>query len=460
MERYDAVVIGGGPGGYVSAIRLSQLGFKTLLVEKEELGGECTNHGCIPSKHIITQANRIWDVRELDAKKIVSSTITVNMSSLTYETKAVVERIRQGIGFLLKEYGVNVVKAVADVVDNHTVKVNSRDGKTMFETSYIVVATGTEPSTIPTIPTDQNRVIDYRKLLFLQELPRKMLVVGGGAVGVELGMAFARLGTSVTVVEIMDQLLPGMDADAARAVKRGFEKVGARVFLKTSVDSYQYVGERVRVTLTNGESDEYDYVLVSVGKRPTSWVRKLADIGVELDGKGFVKTDETMRTSLDNVYAVGDITGPPFLAHKAHRQGEVAAEAIAGRDVKFVNVVPFGVFTSPEVAQVGMGVEEAAAKGHRARAVRFPYSALGRAVADGADGFVKLVADERAARLLGAVVVGPHATEVISSIAPYVILQEEAEKALKNIPIHPTYSEAVGEAVHMLLRKAVHFVVR
>ncbi|MEM4410795.1 MAG: dihydrolipoyl dehydrogenase [Candidatus Caldarchaeum sp.] len=460
MDSYDAVVIGGGPGGYVSAIRLSQLGFRTALVEKDMLGGECTNFGCIPSKHIITQANKIWDIRELDSKKVVSSSLQVNIASLTSETKAVVERIRQGIAFLLKEYKVNVVKGMAEVLDQNTVEVNAMEGKTRLKASYIVVATGTEPSVLPSIPTDQDRVIDYRKALFLEQLPRRMLVVGGGAVGVELGMAFARLGSSVTVVEVMDQLLPGMDSDAARAVRRSLEKIGVKVFLKTTVDSYEYSDHGVRVVLTNGESDEYDYVLVSVGKRPSEWVKRLRDVGVELDGKGFIKTDERMRTSMENVYAVGDVTGPPFLAHKAHRQGEVAAEAIAGMDVNFVNIVPFGVFTSPEVAAVGMSLDEAAAKGHAVRSVRFPYSALGRAVTDGTEGFVKLVAEEGTGCLLGAVVVGPHATEVVSSITPYIILRENAEKALNTISIHPTYSEAFGEAVHMLLKKAIHYVVR
>ncbi|MDW7977503.1 MAG: FAD-dependent oxidoreductase, partial [Candidatus Caldarchaeum sp.] len=381
--KFDAVVVGGGPGGYVSAIRLSQLGFRVALVEKEDLGGECTNYGCIPSKHLITQAKKIYSLREMQSKNLVKASVIINLAAVVEETRSVVGRLRQGIGFLLKNYGVKVFKGVADVKDPHTIVVKAEEAEMELETGYVVIATGTEPVPLASIPFDGRRVIDYKKALFLAETPRNMLVVGGGAVGLELGTVFTQLGAKVSIAEFMDQLLPGMDADASRAVKRGLEKMGARVFLGTTVDSYRYVGDGVEVSLTNGERDVYEYVLVSVGKRATEWARRLRELGVELDDKGYVKTDERMRTTVENIYAVGDVCGPPFLAHKAHRQGVVAAEAIAGMEVRFDSVVPFGVFTTPEVASVGKTDQGL-------KSVRFPFSALGRAVADGEEGFVKL----------------------------------------------------------------------
>ncbi len=455
MERYDAAVIGGGPGGYVTAIRLSQLGFKTILIEKGELGGECTNYGCIPSKYLIAQAKKIWNIHGLNSKKIVTADVKVDIAHLVEGTNSVVKRVRQGIAFLLKEYGVSVVKGKADVLEHQTVQVIGEEGKKLIEAEYIVIATGTEPSTLPSIPTDGERIIDYRKALYLNELPNTMLVVGGGPVGLELGTAYAQLGSKVTVVEIMDQLLPGMDAEASRLVKRSLERMGVKVLLKTSVASYSYIDNRVRVELTNGELETYDYVLVAVGKRPTEWVRKLEDVGVRLDHKGFIKTDERMRTSVENIYAVGDVTGPPFLAHKAHRQGIVAAEAIKGLDVKFDRAVPLGVFTSPEVASVGVDHSET-----RARIIRFPYSALGRAIAEEEEGFIKLIVDDPTGRLMGAVVVGPHATEIVSAMTPLIDKQVEVEEVVGSIQIHPTYAEAFGEALHLLLKKGIHYVVK
>jgi len=460
MEKYDAIVIGGGPGGYACAIRLAQLKKKTLLVEKEELGGECTNYGCIPSKHLINQAKKIWQLGELVRKNIVNGSVQVNMKAIAEESKQVVQRLRQGISYLLKENGVISIRGEASITDNHTVEVATGNGRQIVEADNIVVATGTEPVKLPTIPTDGNRVIDYKRALFLEEVPGKMLVVGGGAVGVELGTAFAQLGTQVTVVELLDQLLPGVDVDASRHLKRSMEKMGVKIHLRTTVTGSSYHDSGVKVELSDGTVDTFDFVLVAVGKRPTSWTSELRKLGVELDGKGFVKTDERMRTSVENVYAVGDVTGPPFLAHKAHRQAVVAAENIAGYKTKFYGLIPYGIFSTPEVAFVGLTETEASSKGLRPRSVRFPYAALGRAVADGEDGFVKITVDLETKRVLGAVVVGPHATEVISVVTALISGGADAEKAAEPIHIHPTYSEAVGEAVHMFLRKAIHYVVK
>ncbi|MCS6784522.1 MAG: dihydrolipoyl dehydrogenase [Candidatus Caldarchaeum sp.] len=457
---FQAAVIGGGPGGYVAAIRLSQLGFKTALVEKDELGGECTNWGCIPSKYLIGQAKKIMQFRELAAKNIVNSSFSIDMAKISQSNKQVVEKLRQGIAYLLKANGVTFIRGHADIAEPGKIFVQSNGSQQTISADNIVVASGTEPSSLPTIPFDHRKIIDYRTALFLDKIPEKLLVVGGGAIGLELGTVYAHLGTKVTVVEIMDQVLPGFDADAARLIRRSLEKIGIRIFTKTTVASYSDVDDGVEVVLSNDLRDGFDYVLVAVGKRASQWARKLSEVGVEIDEKGYIKTDERMATSVDGIYAVGDVTGPPFLAHKAYRQGIVAAEAIAGMETKFDGLVPYGVFTSPEVAFVGLSSSAAKEMGYEVGEARFPFAALGRAIADGEEGFVKIVSDRKTSRVLGAVVVGPHATEIISVITTAIKAGVKLEELSETIFIHPTYSEAIAEAVHLLEKKAIHYVSR
>ncbi|MCS7109858.1 MAG: dihydrolipoyl dehydrogenase [Candidatus Caldarchaeum sp.] len=457
---FQAVVVGGGPGGYVAAIRLSQLGVKTALVEKDELGGECTNWGCIPSKYLIGQAKKVMQFKELAAKNMVNSSFSIDMAKISQSNKQVVEKLRQGIAYLLKANGVTLIKGLAEISEPGKIVVQSNGSRQTVSADNIIVATGTEPSWLPTIPFDQRKIIDYRTALFLEKIPEKLLVVGGGAIGLELGTAYAHLGTKVTVVEIMEQVLPGFDADVARVIRRSLEKIGMRIFTKTTVASYSYVDDGVEVVLSNDLKDKFDFVLVAVGKRASPWARKLSEIGVEIDEKGFIKTDERMATSVEAIFAVGDVTGPPFLAHKAYRQGVVAAEAIAGMETKFDGLVPYGVFTSPEVAFVGLSSSAAKEMGYEVGEARFPFAALGRAIADGEDGFVKIVSDRKTSRVLGAVVVGPHATETISVITTAIKAGIKLEELSETVFIHPTYSEAIAEAVHLLEKRAIHYVSR
>ncbi|MEM0349698.1 MAG: dihydrolipoyl dehydrogenase [Candidatus Caldarchaeum sp.] len=458
--NFDAVVVGGGPGGYSTAIRLSQLGLKTALVEKEHLGGECTNWGCIPSKHLITQAKKIHSLMELLGSGLVTGEITVTMPKITESTQQVVQRLRQGISYLLKTYGVTVYKGEAEITSPGMVKVSSNGGKESFEARNIVVATGTVQSSLPAAPYDGKRIIGYKEALYLGNVPKKMLVVGGGAIGVELGTAYRHLGSEVTIVELMDQLLPGIDPDAARLLKRGLEKKGVKIHLKTTVEETRYVDGGVEALLSNDVREVFDIVLVVVGKRPSEWVRKLADLGVKLGEKGYVLVDSGMKTSVDGIYAVGDVTGPPFLAHKAYRQATVAAENIAGKKSSYDGLVPFGVFTSPEVATVGLTVAAAREKGYDPVEARFPYAALGRAVADNEDGFVKIIFDKKTDKVFGATVVGPHATETVSILTTLIKLGATVDEASEIIHIHPTYSEAVGEAMHLAHKRSIHYVTR
>jgi len=459
MESFDAVVIGGGPGGYVCAIRLGQLGKKALLVEKHELGGECTNFGCIPSKVLISYANKIYNVKKLFENGIAEGEIKVNMQAIQRRREEVIKRLREGISFLLSSNGVRVIKGEAEVKAPSKVRIRKNSGEDIeVRTENIVIATGTEPISLPAIPFDGRRIISYHQALSLSEIPKSMLVVGGGPIGLELGTVFAKLGTEVIVAELMNQLLPGIDADIARVVRRSLERLGVKIHLENTVEKYSYQGEKVKVVLKNGEEYVVDYVLVAVGKRATEWSRRLSSIGVKLSDKGYVVVDEHMRTSVDGVYAIGDITGPPFLAHKASRQGIVAAESIAGLDTVFDNrAIPTGIFTDPEVASVGMTEKEAKERGYEAKSARFPLSALGRGVLEGeVEGFVKIVIDNKSGSILGVHIVAPYATELINEAALSIEMAAAAEELGYTIHVHPTFGEALSEAAHAVLGKAIH----
>ncbi|MEM1944953.1 MAG: dihydrolipoyl dehydrogenase [Nitrososphaerota archaeon] len=461
MDEADCAVIGGGPGGYVCAIRLAQLGKKIILVEKGELGGECTNMGCIPSKHLISYANKVDHMRRLLSAGLAEGTVKPLMGMVTQSSVQIIRKLRQGIAFLLNSYGVKVVKGQADVLEPGLIEVRG-GGNKRFRVGSIVIATGSEAAGLPTMPTDGRKLINYEKALFLDALPDSMLVVGGGAVGLELGTAFAKLGVKVAVVEVMDQLLPGFDREASRAVRRSLEKMGVDIHLKTTVSQYSYRDGDVEVTLSNSSKYLVNYVLLAVGKKPTEWCRRLREIGVELDEKGFIKTDSGMRTNVENIYAVGDVTGPPFLAHRASRQGIVAAENIAGLEARFDNKsIPYGVFTDPEVAATGLSEDEARSRGENFRTVRFPISSMGRALADReVEGFTKVIFDGDTGVVYGIVVVGPHATEIAAEASLAVEKGLTLSELAYTIHIHPTYSESILEASHVGMRRGIHYVSR
>ncbi|HID04269.1 MAG TPA: dihydrolipoyl dehydrogenase [Aigarchaeota archaeon] len=462
-QGYDAVVIGGGPGGYVCAIRLGQLGKKTLLVEEYELGGECTNFGCIPSKIFIAYASKIHSVNKLISAGSASGYVKPNMHALLETKEKVIKRLREGISYLLKNNKVEVIKGHAELPSPDEVEITKNTGgKIKVKTRNVVLATGTEPVSLPSIPFDGRRVISYKEALSLAEVPRSMLVVGAGPIGLELGTAFAKLGAEVTVVELMKQVLPGLDGDVARVVKRGLDKLGVKTHLETTVEEYSYLGDRLRVRLTTGDEYEVDYVLVAVGKRAGEWSRKLSSLGVRLNEKGFVVVDDGMRTSVDGVYAIGDVTGPPFLAHRASRQGIVAAENIAGLGTVFDNrAIPNGIFTDPEVASVGLTEGQAREQGYEVKAARFPFSALGRGVLEEeTEGFVKVVIDAKSEVILGLHIVAPHATELINEASLAVEMAGTAEDLGYTIHVHPTFGEALSEAAHAVLGKAIHVARR
>ncbi|MDJ0269578.1 MAG: dihydrolipoyl dehydrogenase [Aigarchaeota archaeon] len=461
-EKYDAVVIGGGPGGYVCAIRLGQLGKKALLVEERELGGECTNAGCIPSKVIISFANKFYEAKKLVNDGALSGELQPSLAKLQEKKDKVIQRLRDGIAFLLKSNGVKIVKGHAELVDNSSVEITTNGSREVVSASSIVIASGTAPTELPSIPFDGKHVISFAEALSLRELPKRLLVVGGGPIGLELGTAYSKLGSEVIIIELMQQLLPGVEPELARIVKRSLERRGVKIHLGTTVENYRKDDDGVRVNLTSGDKYAVDRVLVAVGKRPTKWVEKLRELGVELDGKGFIKVDDRMRTSVDGVYAIGDATGPPFLAHRASRQGIVAAEVIAGQNSVFDNrAVPNAIFTDPEIGSVGYTEAEARNSGFSVTSARFPLSALGRGVLeDETEGVVKIVAEGESGSILGIHIAAPHATELINEAALALEMAATAEDVGYTIHAHPTFAESINEAAHAVLRRAIHLAPR
>lgn len=464
-SKFDAVVVGAGPGGYVTAIRLAQLGKKTAIIEREELGGECNNYGCIPSKAIIKVADAYHSLKESDKVGIKLRDLRVDLSRLQDWKESVIKRLRDGIEFLLRSNDVTIIKGSARLASRRELDVFNRRGKEVVEADNIVLATGSSPAQLPAIPFDGNRVIGFKEALSLREIPDTMLIVGGGAVGLEMGTAYAKLGSKVTVVEIMDQLMPGIDPEIARVVHRSLLKLGMEVYLRSTVTEYEVRDKSIKVKIkTEKDIKEIDVekVLVSVGKVANTNGIGLENVGIETGPKGFIKVNEEMRTSVPNIYAIGDVTGPPFLAHKASKQGIVAAESIAGMNVAFEpRAMPLAIFTDPEIASVGMTENQARDSGYNIKVGKFPFSALGSAIIRGStDGFVKVIADGDSGNILGIHIVGPHATDLISEASLAIEMVAKPEDVALTIHPHPTLPEAISEAMDDLLGRVIHVVKR
>lgn len=461
--EFDAVVIGGGPAGYVAAIRLGQLRKKTVLVEKDNLGGVCLNYGCIPSKVFVTAADIFWRIGKLDKLGIKVQGLSIEFKRLQDWKRKLVAKLRDGIAYLLKENGVQTIKGIAKLKSPNEVEVRTDTSVTTLKAENVLWAVGAEDAGLPDMPYDDRRILDPKHLLDLEALPKSMLVVGGGAIGLELGTAFAKMGTKVVIVEIMDQPLPGISKDIVSVVHRSLKKLGVEVYTSSRVSAYRYDDEHVSVDVVrNGETLSFnaEYVLVTVGKRAPSQNYELKELGVELNRNGFVVVNSNMRTSVEGIFAAGDATGPPFLAHRASRQGLIAAETMAGQKTNLgLPPVPIALFTDPEVAVVGISEEEANALGIDIVVGKFPLTALGRANISGdVEGFVKFIADRSSKKVLGVQIVGHGATDLIGEATLVVSMGMTVDDLDNVIHPHPTFSEAIAEAVGAVNKKAIHML--
>lgn len=461
-EKYDAVVIGGGPGGYVAAIRLAQHGKKTALIEKELVGGECLNYGCIPSKILIENVKQFYKL----SKSGLLKNAEFEWRTLQDKRRKLVGRIREGVEYLLKGYNVKVYSGKAFMESDRNIRIEEKNGSSKeIYGGNIIIASGASPISLPQIPYDGKRIIGAREALELSEIPSSLLIVGGGAIGLELGTVYAKTGTKVTIVEIMDQLLPGLEKDISKLVERKLKQLGVNIYLSSRVVSAEVKDDKVKAVVeTQTETIENisDYVLVAVGKRPLARELGVDKIGIELDSKGSIMIDKHCRTNLENIYAVGDVTGPPFLAHKASKQGIIAAENICGFDKVYEQfTTPSAIFTDPEIAIVGLTRDEAEKKGYKVKVAKFPYSSLGRAIAEEeTEGFIRIVSEMGSGVILGVQIVGSRATEIIGEAVLAVKNKLDIERLADTIHPHPTFSELFSEVAEATIFKPIHMLVK
>ena len=467
-KTYDAIVIGGGPGGYVCAIRLGQLKQKVLCIEKEEVGGVCLNWGCVPSKAIIATSHTLEKVKLGPAFGLLAENPRVDANKLQDWKDGIVKKLTGGVRGLFRGNGVELVYGDARVTGPKSVTVKTREGATeTFEaTKGIVIATGSSTIEIPSFKFDGQKVIGAKEAVSLREVPRRLLVIGGGIIGLELGGAYQRLGSELTVVEALPGILNGIDADIAAVVEKSYVKHGARIMKGAKAMGYEVQKDgsvAVRLDLGEGKTETVvtDVVLVAVGMRPNGAGLGLEELGVKVE-RGFVPTDNLGRTNVADIYAIGDCSSVPMLAHKASKEGEVVAEIIAGhKAAKDWVAVPTAIFTDPEIASVGVSEEQAKAKGLDVRIGKFPFSALGRAMAVyETEGFIKVVADKTSHEILGVHIVGPSATNLISEGALALEMHAFLEDVGLTMHPHPTLGEGLMEASLNGLGQAIHILNR
>jgi dihydrolipoamide dehydrogenase len=468
VKKYDAVVIGAGTGGYPAGIRLGQLGVKAVVVEKQYAGGVCLNVGCIPSKALIHAAKMFDKARHLGDLGIkIAGAPEIDLAATQKWKEQVVGKLTGGVKTLLKANKCDYVEGTATIVAPGVVEVARAGGEPLrLEAKSVVVATGSVPIQIPGFTFDGKRVIDSTGALALAALPKRMVVIGGGYIGLELGTVYAKLGTRVTVVEALPQLLTGVEPDCVKVVAQKLKKLGVEVMLSTKARSWEDKGDRAVVTLqteSGGTAQlDADVILVTVGRKPVTGGLGLEKLGVKVDERGFILTDKQQRTNVAGVYAVGDCTPGPMLAHKATKEGEVVAEVIAGKKSAMdVRTIPAVVFTDPEIATTGLTEEQARAGGRKLKIGKYPFAALGRALSvNDPDGFVKIIADAETEEVLGVHIVGGQASDLISEAALAIEMGAVLHDLSLTVHPHPTMPEALMEAAAAALGEAIHIVNR
>jgi dihydrolipoamide dehydrogenase len=464
QTQYDAIVVGGGPGGYPCAIRLGQLGQKVCCIEEEEVGGVCLNWGCIPSKALISTAHLYVKAGKAEVQGLSFGTRTLDAVKLQAWKNGIVKQLTGGVRTLLKANGAELIEGRGVLVDAKTVEVTAKDGsrRQLSAAKAIVVATGSATIQIPGFELDAGRVISAREAVSLDHVPRRLCVIGGGVIGLELGMVFQSFGSELTVVELTPALLPGTDPDCVRVVERLLGKRGAKIFKSTKAEGVRRESDGSLAVDVSADGERHsiacDVVLVAVGMKPRSRGIGLEQLGVELDERGFVKTDDRCATNVPGVYAIGDVSGMPMLAHKATKEGEVCAEVIAGKAAgKDWITIPGIIFTDPEIASAGLTEAVAREQGHELSVGKFPFAALGRAMSLGeTDGFVKIVSEKRSGRVLGIHIVGPNASDLISEAALALEMIATTEDLAMTVHPHPTLGEALMEAAAHALGHAIH----
>jgi len=464
-DKFQAVVIGGGPGGYVCAIRLSQLGLKTACIESRgSLGGTCLNIGCIPSKSLLNLSEEFHKAKNLSNKGIEVGEIKLNLSKMMKNKDKAVTVLTKGVEFLLKKNKVTYFKGTGSFKSKNEILIIEKESKkeTSIKADKIVIATGSLPVSLPGIEFDEKIIVSSTGALKFDQVPKKMVVVGGGYIGLEMGSVWSRLGTEVHVIEFLDHITPGMDKEISNEFMKILKKQGINFHMQHKVEQIKKSNSGAIVSTKDKEGNKKDFnsdiVLVSVGRKPNTSGLNLEKVDIELDEKKRIKTDKYFKTNQDNIYAIGDVIAGPMLAHKAEDEGIAVAENIAGQSghVNY-DTIPGVVYTDPEVASIGKTEEQLKDKNIKYKIGKFSFMANSRAKAiDDSEGFVKILADEKTDKVLGAHLIGPHAGELIAEIGVAMEFGASSEDIARTCHAHPTFSEAIKEAALSVDKRAIH----
>ncbi len=463
-DKFQATVIGGGPGGYVCAIRLAQLGIKTACIESRgTLGGTCLNIGCIPSKSLLNLSEYFHKAKNFAKIGIEVGDVTLNLQKMMQNKDKVVITLTKGIEFLFKKNKVTYFKGIGKFKSVNQISILDQNNKeTIIETEKTIISTGSEPVALPGIEFDEEKILSSAGALSLSFVPKKMVVVGGGYIGLELGSVWSRLGAEVHVVEFLDHITPGMDKEISKEFMNILKKQGLNFHLQTKVDSIKKDNKGVVINTTDKDGKqivfESDVVLISVGRKPYTKNLNLDKIGVELDKKNKIKVNKNFETNIPNVYAIGDVIDGPMLAHKAEEEGIAVAELISGQS-GYVNydVIPGVVYTSPEVASIGKTEEQLKDMNHAYKIGKFPFMANSRAKAiNEPEGFVKILVEEKTDKVLGVHIIGTHAGEMIAEMALAMEFGASSEDIARTCHAHPTFSEAIKEAALSVDKRPIH----
>lgn len=457
-KTYDIIVIGSGPGGYVSALRGAQLGAKVLVVEEEELGGVCLNRGCIPTKTLIASISVFQILKDGDSLGLKIDDLNIDLNKIIERKERIVRQLRGGIEFLFKRRGVELMKARATLKDRGLVLAEGDDGsKKELRARKIIIATGSRALELPNLPFDGERIIDSTSALDLRETPQSLLIIGAGAVGVEFASIFNALGSEVTLVEMLPCIIPAEDEELSRELERSFKTQGIKILVSTRIERVEDKGNFLKAITSKGEEIHIKKILIAAGRRLNSYNLGLEDLGIKTE-RDRILVNEKMETNIPDIYAIGDVVGGALLAHKASKEGTVAAENACGLSSYMdYSAVPSCIYTYPEVASVGIKEKEAEERGIKVKVGRFPFSASGKAQVLGKTrGFVKIMAEAKSKEILGAQIIGYRATELIAELAVAVRNRLTLGQITQTIHAHPTLSEAVMEAAEGIEKGAIH----
>jgi dihydrolipoamide dehydrogenase len=465
METFDVIVIGSGPGGYVAAIRCAQLGMKTAIIEKySTLGGTCLNVGCIPSKALLDSSEHFHNAaHNFKTHGILIDNLRPDLNQMIKRKAEVVKQTSDGINFLMKKNKVKVISGTGSFVNANTIKVTSANAEQLLSTTHVIIATGSKPFTLPTIPIDKKRIITSTEALVMDEIPKNLILVGGGVIGLELGSVYARLGSSVKVIEFAPSIIPTMDRALGKELQKSLSKLGMEFFLGHKVVSAKSDKKSVSVIAQTPDGKEIefkgDYCLVALGRKPYTDGLGLENAGLSTDEKGRIPVDDQLQTAVKGIFAIGDVVRGAMLAHKAEEEGVFVAEIIAGQKPHIhYHLIPGVVYTWPEVAAVGFSEEQLKEQGRKYRSGSFPFKASGRARASmDTDGFVKVLVDENTDEILGVHMVGPRVADMIAEAVVAMEFRASAEDIARMSHAHPTFTESFKEAcLDASAKRAIH----